>query len=70
MGFYIKLDFCFFKHKSKTLANIAPEKFAKTSNTSAFRVVVNNSCNISMVIPRKIESSTVIINNLILFSSL
>ena len=43
---------------TKKKANIAPAKLARTSVTSACLVVVNNSCNISMIIPNTNENKS------------
>ena len=48
---------------------IAPDKFAKTSNTSACLVVVNNSCAISIPIPKKTENRKEIIMGFKLFNA-
>ena len=60
MGAYLNLVF-----KSnkiiKTTLKIAPSKFAKTSNTSACLVMVNNPCAISILIPKKTENRKEII---------
>lgn len=37
---------------------MAPDEFANTSNKSPFLVVVNSSCAISIVIPKKMENRT------------
>ncbi len=55
VGLYIAVNtiyfIIFFKTRIVTEAKIAPVTFAKTSNTSALLVVVNNPCIISIAIP-------------------
>lgn len=51
----------------KKTAKVAPDIFAKTSITSPFLVVVKNFCNISIPIPKKIESTNDIAKGLITF---
>ncbi|RED21912.1 hypothetical protein BD847_3401 [Flavobacterium cutihirudinis] len=38
------------------IATVAPSAFAKTSDTSEARVLVNMPCRISIVIPKKTEN--------------
>jgi hypothetical protein len=55
---FMDLFFILLAKRTKTNANIAPVKLAKTSKKSPFRVVVNWSCKISMLIPNTIEKET------------
>lgn len=43
------------KNKNTQTARVAPDEFANTSNKSPFLVFVNNSCAISIPVPKKTD---------------
>ena len=56
--------------RTSTTVKVAPDTFAKISRISACLVVVNNSCAISIPIPKKTENRNEAIKGLKLFVSI